>query len=164
MGLCPLLLLFYYLIVMEKIFFIRKNIPLLQFPIIFGVCIILLLIINACNKNKQDSYQIKDALTWLQKNGGNFKNQKIGLKLQNGQQSIGRLDWNKIKEYLNQGIKYIEIPFVFDNIGEKVPLDTFAAYATYHLVIRENKTTDYEGAIQITQVNTKMKNIKISQH
>ena len=112
----PLLLLFFYLTVIEKMFFMRKNIPIIQFLITFGICIILLLIINACNKNKQDSYQIKNALTWLQKNGGNFKNQKIGLKLQNGQQSIGRLDWNKTKEYLNQGIKYIEIPFVFDNI------------------------------------------------
>jgi len=87
---------------------------------------------------------INNELARLQKNGGNFKSQKIGIKLQNGEKSIGKLDWNKKRQYIINEVNCIEIPFVFQNIGEKIPMDTFVAYATYHLVIRNYSTASLQ--------------------
>ena len=96
-----------------------------------------------------------EAISWLTKYGGKYKNQSISVTGKDGSVIKGQLDWSESSEFMAKGISYLQVPFVFPTVGKNLPTTNEGAYTNLNIVLRE-KEDGFEGALQVTLLRTKM--------
>ncbi|WP_447640836.1 MULTISPECIES: hypothetical protein [Chitinophagaceae] len=123
------------------------------------IILVILSLLISCHKDLKNvnSYSLSQqeikAKEWLSENGGMFKHETLNLNTNSGQFN-GKLKWDSTKEYIYQGLEYIEIPFNFDRFGSIVEINDTFGYQSFTVVIRKDSSGAFEGALRtITYYN-----------